>query len=178
MTRGAKSFAAVALGVLLIVAGIYGWVGEVSLFLAAAGLVVSLIGVVGLLSTQSRANLRRPHPAVYVLLIVAAAFHVFQNLRMMSANFALGWFLWASAPYGLVLALSFFEGIRRAVIAGGVLALAFDAWNLYVVAQSTSSTAALAFIWIPLWNTIIVVPLATFLAWLVMHRESVLTNAP
>jgi hypothetical protein len=179
MTRGAKSFAAVALGVLLIVAGIYGWVGEVSIFLAGAGLVVSFIGVVGLLSTQSRAKLRRPHAAVYVLLIVAAAFHVLQNLRMMSADFALGWFLWALSPYGLVLALSFFEGTRRAAIAGAVLALAFDAWNFYAVAGSTSSTAALAFIWVPLWNTIIVVPMATFLAWLIMRRrETVLTNAP
>jgi hypothetical protein len=78
--------------------------------LAGGGLVVSFIGVVGLLSTQSRAKLRRPHAGVYVLLIVAVAFHVFQNLRMMSADFALGWFLWALLPYGLVLALSFFEG--------------------------------------------------------------------
>jgi hypothetical protein len=179
MTRGAKSFAAVAVGVLLIVAGIYGWVGEASIFLAGAGLVVSLIGVVGLVSTQSRSKLRRPHAAVYLLLIVAAAFHVFQNLRMMSADFALGWLLWALVPYGLVLGLSFFEGTRRAVIVGAVLALAFDAWNLYEVSRSTSSTAVLAFIWVPLWNTIVVVPTATFLAWLVMRRrETVLTNAP
>lgn len=179
MTRGAKSLAAVALGVLLILAGIYGLVGQASIFSAGAGLVVSLVGVVGLLSTQSRAKLRRPHLAVAALLIVAAAFHVFQNLRMTSANFALGWFLWALLPYGLVLALSFFEGTRRAVIAGAVFALAFDAWNLYEVVRSTSSTAVLAFIWIPLWNTMIVVPMATFLAWLVMRRrETVLTNAP
>lgn len=179
MTRGARSFAAIALGVLLFVAGIYGWVGEVSLFLAGAGLVVSFMGVVGLLSTQSRAKLRRPHAAVCALLIVAAAFHVFQNLRMMSADFAVGWFLWALVPYGLVLALSFFEGTRRAVISGAVLALAFDAWNLYEVTRSTSSTAVLAFIWVPLWNTMIVVPIATFLAWLVMRRrETVSTSAP
>ena len=179
MTRGAKSFAAVVLGVLLIVAGIYGWVGEASILVAATGLVVSFIGVIGLLSTQSRATLTRPHSAVYVLLIVAVAFHLFQNLRMMSADLALGWLLWALLPYGLVLGLSFFEGTRRAVIAAAVLALAFDAWNLYEVTRSTSSTAVLAFIWIPLWNTIIVVPMATFLAWLAIRRhESVLTDAP
>jgi hypothetical protein len=179
MTRSAISLAAVGLGVLLFVAGIYGWVGDDSIFLAGAALVISLMGVVGLLSTQSRTQLRRPHAAVYVLLIVAAAFHVFQNLRMMSVNFAFGWFLWALLPYGLVLALSFFEGTRRAVTAGAVLALAFDAWSLYEVARSTSSTAALAFVWIPLWNTMIVVPMATFLTWLVMRRrQTVLTNAP
>ena len=171
MTRGVASFAAVALGVVLILAGIYGWAGEASVFFAAAGLVVSLMGVVGLLSTQSRGNLRRPHGAVYVLLVVAAVFHVLQNLRMMSADFAPGWFLWTLLPYGLVLALSFFEGTRRAVIPGGVFALAFDGWNLYEVARSASSTAVLAFIWVPLWNTMVVVPIATFLAWLIMRRR-------
>ena len=177
MTRGAKSFAAVALGVLLIVAGVYGWVDELSV--SAVGLVISLVGVGGLLSTQSRSKLRRPHVAVYGLLIVATAFHVFQNLRMMSPDFAPGWFLWALSPYGLVLVLSFFEGTRRAAIAGAVLALAFDAWTLYEVARSTRSTAVLAFVWAPLWNTIIVVPIATFLAWLVMRRrEMASSNAP
>lgn len=168
-----------ASGVLLVVAGIYGWAGEASILVCAAGLAVSLMGVIGLLSTQSRATLGRPHAAVYVLLIVAVAFHVFQNLRMISADFAPGWFLWALLPYGLVLGLSFFRGTRRAVIAAAVLALAFDAWNFYQVARSTSSTAGLAFIWIPLWNTMIVVPMATFLAWLaIRRRESAPTDAP
>src|SRR5256885_770824 len=123
MTRSAKSLTAVASGVLLVVAGIYGWIGEVSIFIAGVGLVISFIGVAGLLSTQSRARLRRPHAAVYGLLIAAIAFHVFQNLRTMSADFALGWFLGALLPYALVLALFFSEGTRRAVIAGAMLAL-------------------------------------------------------
>jgi len=179
MTRGAKSFSAVALGVVLIVAGVYGWLGEVSILAAGVGLLVSLVGVGGLLSTQSRANLRRPHLVVYGILVVAIVFHVFQNLRMMSADFSLGWFLWALLPYSLVLALSFFKGTRRAVIAAGVLALAFDAWSLYEVSRSTSSTAAIAFIWIPLWNTIFVVPIVTFLAWLLMRRrDTPLPDAP
>jgi hypothetical protein len=179
MTRAIKSFYAVGCGVLLIVAGLFGWAGEVSLLLAGGGLLVLLVGAAALLSTQSRAQLRTPYPAVYVLLILAIAFHVFQNLTMMSADFSYGWFLWALLPYGLVLALSFFEGTRLSVIAGAALALAADAWNYYEVAQSTSSTAAINFIWIPIWNTIIVVPMATFLAWLVLRRRHrVSANAP
>lgn len=179
MTRATKSFSAVVCGVLLILAGLFGWFGEVSFLLVGAGLLVLLVGAGGLLSTQSRAELRAPHPAVYGLLILAIVFHVFQNLRMMSADFSYGWFLWALLPYGLVLVLSCFEGTRLSVIAGAALALAADAWNYYEVAQSTSSTAALNFIWIPIWNTIIVVPVATFLAWLFLRRRhQVSANAP
>jgi hypothetical protein len=171
MTRATKSFAAVVCGVVLLVAGLFGWFGEVSFLLAGAGLVMLLGGTGGLLSTQSRTQLRLPHPAVYGVLTLAVVFHVFQNLRMMSADFSYGWFLWALLPYGLVLALSCFEGTRLSVIAGAVLALAADAWNYYEVARSTSSTASLNFIWIPIWNTIIVVPMATFLAWLCLRRR-------
>jgi hypothetical protein len=180
MTRAATSFAAFAFGVVLFVAGVFGWLGEESIFLlAGVGLLVLLAGAGGLLSAQSRTHLRVPHPAVYVLLTLAVVFHVFQNLRMMSADFSYGWFLWALSPYGLVLVLSCFKGIRLSVIAGGALALAADAWNYYEVARSTSSTAALNFIWIPIWNTIIVVPIGTFLAWLLLRRRhQVSANAP
>lgn len=179
MTRATKSLTGVGLGVLLIVAGLYEWLGEVSIPLAGTGLLVLLLGAGGLLSTQSRAQWRAPHRAIYVLLAFAIAFHVYQNLQMLSADFWYGWFLWALVPYGLVLILSFFEGTRLAAIAAAGLALAADAWNYYEVAQSTSSTAGLNFIWMPLWNTIIVVPTATFLAWLILRRRRpVSSDAP
>jgi len=179
MTRATKSFSAVVCGALLIIAGLFGWFSEVSFAFAGFGLLVLLVGAGGLLSTQSRAQLRAPHPAIYGLLTLAIAFHVFQNLTMMSAQFAFGWFLWALLPYGLVLVLSCFEGTRLPAMAGAALALAADAWNYYEVARSTSSTAAINFIWIPIWNTIIVVPMATFLAWLFLRRRhQVSANAP
>jgi hypothetical protein len=124
MTRATKSFTAVAFGVLLMVAGIYGWFGEVSLPLAGVGSLTLLVGAGALLSTQSRAQLRLPHPVVHGLLAMAIAFHVYQNVTMMSADFSYGWFLWALLPYGLVLVLSCFEGTRHSVIAGAALALA------------------------------------------------------
>jgi hypothetical protein len=180
MTRAAKSFAAFAFGVLLFVAGLFAWFGVDSIFpVASIGLLILLVGVGGLLSTQSRAQLRVPHPAIYGLLALALAFHVFQNLTMMSADFSYGWFLWALMPYGLVLVLSCFEGTRLAEIAGAVLALGADGWNYYEVARSTSSTAALNFIWAPIWGTIIVVPTATFMAWLLLRRRQLVpSNAP
>ena len=178
MTRATMSLGLIATGVALVVAGIYGWFGKASLTLAAAGLVGLLVGIGGLLSTQSRSNLRRPHVAIYCFISVAVAFHVFQNLRV-SSDFALGWFLWGLTPYGLVLALSFFQSVSSAAVAAAVLALIFDAWSLYGVVRSTSSTAVLAFIWVPIWNTIIVVPIATFLAWLwACRRGKVSTDVP
>lgn len=179
MTRAAKSGIAVAFGVLLLFAGVYGWLGEVSALLAGGGLLTLVVGAGALLSTQSRAKLGPPHPAIFALLALAIAFHVYQNVTMMSADFSYGWFLWALLPYGLVLVLSCFEGTRISAIAGAVLALGVDAWNYHEVARSTSSTAALNFIWTPIWNTIIVVPIATFLASLVLRRrQPVSSNAP
>ena len=179
MTRTAKSLAGIGLGVLLIVAGLFGWLGEASIPLAGTGLLVALLGAGALVSTLSRAQLKLPHPAVYGLLALAIAFHVYQNLTMMSADFWYGWFLWALLPYGLVLVLSFFKGTRLPVIAGAMLALMADVWNYYEVARSTSSTAALNFIWAPIWHTLIVVPVGTFCAWLVLRRRQRLSpNAP
>ena len=180
MTRAAKSFAAFAFGALLFVAGVFAWVGMDSILpVAGIGVLLLLVGAGGLLSTQSRAQVRIPHPLIYGVLALVIAFHVFQNLTMMSTDFSYGWFLWALMPYGVVLVLAFFEGTRLAVVAGAVLALAHDGWNYYAVAQSTSSTAAINFIWIPIWNAIIVVPVATFIAWLLLRRRhEVSANAP
>jgi hypothetical protein len=179
MSRAAKSTAGVAFGVLLIVAGVYGWFGENSILLAGVGLLVCLLGLGALITTQSRAHLTTPHPAVYVPVILAIAFHLYENVSKTSGEFAYGWFIWALVPYGLVLGLACFAGTRIPAVAGAVLALLVDIWIHYEVAQSTSSTAVLAFIWIPLWNTIIVVPAASFLTWLLMrHRKPVSSNAP
>jgi hypothetical protein len=181
MTRATKSFTAVACGALVTYGGLFEWFGplEVSLVVAGVGLLVMLVGAGLLLSTQSGAPSKPPHPAVYPVLALVIAFHIFQNLTMMSAGFAWGFFLWALLPYGLVLVLSCFEGTRLPVVAGAALALAVDVWNYYEVSQSTSSTAVLNFIWAPIWNTIIVVPAATFVAWLlVRQRQPASWDAP
>ena len=179
MTRAAKGCAGIAAGVILLVGGIYGWLGEVSFLLAGLGLVVSLIAAGALLSTQSRGDVRTPQLAVCALVGLAVALHGYANLRMISADFSYGWLMWAILPYALALTLACFKGTRVAAIAGAALALIVDAWTYYEVARSTSSTAAIAFIWMPLWDMIIVIPTATFLAWLGLHkRVSERSNAP
>jgi hypothetical protein len=180
MTRANKAFVGVVCGVVLMVVGIYGWFGENSILLSGVGLVVSLLAVGALLTTQSRATLTSPHPLIYVFVALALALHLYENLAKSSGLFSYGWLIWALVPYSLVLALSCFASTRTAVIAGAVMALVIDAWTHYgVFIEPKGSTAALALIWIPLWNTIIVIPLATFVARLIMrHRQSVASNAP
>src|SRR5688500_78591 len=112
MTRAAKGFAGIAFGVLLIVAGVYGWFGENSILLAGVGLLVGLLGLGALISTQSRAELTSPHPAVYVVLILVIAFHLYENFGKTSGEFEYGWFTWALVPYALVLGQSCFVGTR------------------------------------------------------------------
>jgi hypothetical protein len=170
---------AIAAGVLAVVAGIYGWFGEVSIALAGLGLLLCVAGLGALLSTQSSANLTAPHPYVYVPLALAVLLHGYENLGR-SSGVSYGWFLWALLPYGLVLALACFKGTREAAIAGAVVALLLDGLVHYdVFINPQGSTAALALIWIPIWSTLILVPGATLLARLVIRRRaSISSNAP
>jgi hypothetical protein len=179
MNRATKYFVGVAAGVVLMVAGLYGWFGENSILVAGVGLLVSLGGVVALLITQSRSDLRRPHVGVYLPIGLAIALHLYEHISKSSGGFSYGWLLWALVPYIAVLALSCFVETRVPVIFGAVLALALDAWTHYAVfVEPKGSTAALALIWTPLWNLIIVVPGTTFLARLFLQRASVSPNAP
>jgi hypothetical protein len=172
VTRATKGLAAIAAGVVALVAGIYGWFGDVSIALAGLGLLVCVVGLGALLSAQSSTNLTAPHPYVYVPLALAVLLHGYENLAR-SSDVSYGWFVWALLPYGLVLALSCFRGTREASIAGGVVALLLDGLVHYdVFVNPQGSTAALALIWIPIWSTLIFVPIATLVARLVIRRRT------
>jgi hypothetical protein len=64
--------------------------------------------------------------------------------------------------------------LRAAIpaLAGALIALLFDLLAHYqVFVHPTSSTAALALVFTPLWNTLIFSPIAMVLAWLVLRRR-------
>jgi hypothetical protein len=173
MSREKQSIAVIATGVLCIVAGIYGWFGANSITLAGIGFVICILGGGLLLSTQSSGSLITPHPYVYVPVAMAVLLHGYENLALSADGFSTTWFLWALFPYGLVLALSCFKGTRKASIAGAVVALLVDGLVHYdVFISPQSSTAALALIWIPIWNTILFVPVATMVARLIIRRKT------
>jgi len=172
MTRASKSLMGLAAGVLLMVASVYSALGGVAFVASCLGLLTSVISVGFLLSTQSSAAFGRPHPWIWLLFGLALGLHGYENLSHGSGSLVLGFLGWALAPHVLALVLSCFRATRLPAVAGAAAALLLDAWTFHAVfIAPTSSTAALALIWIPLWNILIVVPVATWIAWLFNRRR-------
>jgi hypothetical protein len=167
-------------GVVAFVAGVYGVISpEVSIPLAGLGLLSLLFGA-ALFAWRARpSRLMAPHIGVVAVTLLGAALHAYENFGKSSGDLSVGFFVWAMVPYALCLAVSAFPSTKAPAVAGAVLAFIFDLWGHYsVFVNPQSSTAALALLFIPLWSTIIVVPLATFIAWSVQHRGRRSANAP
>ena len=81
-------------------------------------------------------------------------------------------FIWSMGPYILCLLVMVLSRDAIHVIAAAALALTLDAWTVYAVKTSNSSTAILDFLWMPVWNTIIVVPLTMLIALAIVRRRS------
>ena len=165
--------AILAVGVFVFGAGVYGVAGpEFSIGLAVLGLLALLFGTGLLLSAERPWRLTVPHPYVVGIAVAAAALHAYEHIYKSAGDPSVGFLLWAMIPYFLCLSLSAFPQTKAPVVAGGALALAFDLWGHYsVFIDPKGSTAALVLLFIPLWSTIIVVSLATFIAWFVFQRR-------
>lgn len=171
----------IAAGIVAFVTGIYGVIGpDFSVLLAGLGLLALLCGTGLLLATMRPWRLSAPHPCVVALTLIATVLHLYEHVYKSSSDPSFGFLLWSMVPYGLCLALSAFRSTKAPVVAGAALTLAFDLWGHYAVfVNPQGSTAALALLFIPLWSTIIVVPLATFIAWsIAQKRRSPQGDAP
>ncbi len=171
----------IAIGVVAVVAGVYGVIGpESSVLLAGLGLLALLCGIAFLLLTTRPLRLSAPHAYVMGIAVVAAGLHAYEHVYKSSGGPSIGFLLWSMVPYGLCLTLSAFPATRVPVIAGAALTLVFDLWGHYsVFVNPQGSTAALALLFIPLWSTVIVVPLTTFVAWsITQRRRSAQADAP
>jgi hypothetical protein len=179
MTRQVLALVIVGLGIAAFVGGVYGVIGsELSFLLAGLGMLGSLVGVALLLAATRPWNLSAPHGAVVGIAVLGAALHGYEHLYKSSSDSSMGFLLWSMVPYLLCLLLSAFPAVRTSVIAGAVLALVFDVWGHYsVFVDPQSSTAALALLFIPLWSSIVVVPVGTLIAWLVARGRRN-ANAP
>jgi hypothetical protein len=91
-----------------------------------------------------------------------------------------GWFffLWSMAPYIICLLVLVLSRGAIHVIAAAALALALDAWTVYAVKTSDNSTAVLDYVWMPIWNIIIVVPLTMAVVLVVRRARSRPNHAP
>jgi hypothetical protein len=120
----------------------------------------------------------RKHVAVALSLIVAAAvLHGYEH-RVLSAETS-EWlfFLWSMAPYIACLLILILSAESVHVISASAVALALDGLMHYSVVTSDNSTAVLGFVWMPLWNTIIFVPLAMWVTLIIIRRRRVQQNA-
>ena len=106
---------------------------------------------------------------LYALLIVAGlGLHVYVSFVDASevSPFALGLLAWSALPYVAAFVLALIAGRAMVGLLATALVLAVDAWTYYeVFLDPTASTAALALLWMPLWNLVLVVPLGAGVAW-------------
>jgi hypothetical protein len=96
----------------------------------------------------------------------AAALHLHEVWSVEPISTAAGWFAWGMVPYLVCVVASVTPVGTVPASAAAVLVLAWDMFTYYsVFIEPQSSTAALALVFVPLWNGILVAPLALGITW-------------
>jgi hypothetical protein len=153
----------IAAGLLFFVTGVYGVTRQLSTLTSGLGIVLAIGGISLLLWVSRPWRLTSPNLYVIGITIGTFALHSYEHFLKSEGDPSLGYLIWAMIPYAFSLLLSSFSSLGSYVISGAVIAFGFDIWGHYTVfINPQSSTAALALLFIPLWSTIIMVPLATF----------------
>jgi hypothetical protein len=164
--------AALAIGALLFMMGLYGLLGASSGLLSVVGVVLVLAGAGTLVAAQRPLVFKRPHPGVGAVAAVAALLHAFECFADGLSDSAAIFFAWGMTPYCLCLLISSLGKSRAAPVLGGALALAVDTLvHVEVFIAPQGSTSGLLLIFVPFWNNLVIVPVGT-VAWLVVRRRS------
>ena len=86
---------------------------------------------------------------------------------------------WAIVPYLVAAALALISRNALIGIVAVALVLLVDAWTYYeVFFHPKGSTAALALLWMPIWNPVLVVPIGAFVGWIWSGMLPADQNAP
>lgn len=120
--------------------------------------------------------------SVILVLVVAAAtaLHIYEFV-LLSEGVDLGAFIllaWSLTPYIVCLLVAWLSVSSVPACVGASLALPFDAAMHVTVFTSHSSTRGLGLFFMPLWNLVLIAPLAMFLTWLAMRQRNNPTDAP
>jgi len=158
MNLGRVALVTCAIGIVLFFAGLYGLANDASLYVSGAGCVLLLVGIGALVFAARKATLSLPHLAVVAVSLLGIGLHAYVN------GGATGFLLWTSVPYLFCLVASCLAPTHVPAIAAAVVVLAFDVFVHYSVATSKSSTAAIAYVYSPLWNTLVLAPIALLVA--------------
>lgn len=107
----------------------------------------------------------------------AAILHGYEHSLLTHDQAELGFFLWSMAPYIACLLIFILSTSAIHVISAAAVALLFALFMYYSVVTSDNSTAVLGLPWMPIWNTIIFVPLTMWVTILIVKRRAVRGHA-
>jgi hypothetical protein len=110
-------------------------------------------------------------PKHFALAVLALGFalHAYEQLALSTA-FSPGWLLWSLLPYGVCLVVLLRSASGVPALSGVLVAFVFDLIaHDEVFVHPTSSTAALALIFVPLSSALIVCPGAMLIAYLLVR---------
>ena len=111
------------------------------------------------------------------LVVAAAVLHGYEWSVLDGEAAQLLFFLWSMAPYIVCVLVLILSSTALHVISAAAVALVLDGLTHYSVVTSDNSTASLAFLWTPIWNTLIFVPLAMGVTLIAIRRRRTLKNA-
>jgi hypothetical protein len=116
-------------------------------------------------------GMRGAYSAALAPILLGIGLHLYEHAALSDNGFSPAFFLWAVMPYGLCMAGLVLRRQPLAVGFAATVALAADAIAHYsVFVHPTSSTAPLILLFMPLYNTLLWIPGALLLAYLVRRR--------
>ena len=113
----------------------------------------------------------RSHIALAASFVATAAvLHGYEH-AVLSESADWLFFLWAMAPYVACLLVLILSSTGLHVVIAAGISLVMDTYMHYAVVTSDNSTAVLGYLWMPLWNLIIFVPLTMCITLIVARRR-------
>lgn len=113
----------------------------------------------------------RRHVAIAAsFMATAAALHGYEH-AVLSDRADWFFFLWSMAPYIACLIVLILSSTGLHVVTAAGISLVMDTYMHYAVVTSENSTAVLGYLWMPVWNLIIFVPLTMWITLIVARRR-------
>jgi len=119
--------------------------------------------------------------ALVALLSLGVGLHAFVVFFKASGGldfFGVGLLKLSIVPYLVAAALALITRNMLIGIVPAALVILVDVWTYYEVIIHPGSTAALALLWMPLWNLILVVPIGALAGWIWSGMLPADQNAP